>query len=141
NRRQFVQALGTGGVVLAGSAIAAACGPTPPAAAPAEKSAPAAQATTAPAAAAAKPTEAPKPAAAAQPTAAAAAAAKPAPAAATAGGDTVTLVFGSDVTSMDPHNHILREGIKLFYHMFDNLGVRDYESMKVKPWLATGWKS
>ncbi len=139
SRRQFVQALGTGGVVLAGSALAAACGPTPPAAAPAEKAPPAAAATAAPAAAA-KPTDVPKPAV--QPTAAAAAAApaaaKSAPA---AGGDTITLVFGSDVTSMDPHNHLLREGIKLFYHMFDNLGVRDYDTMKVKPWLATGWKA
>src|ERR671916_474421 len=80
SRRRFVQALGQGGVVLAGSAALAACGPQPPAEAPA---------------------------------------AKPAPAAAPSGRDRVVLVFNSAVTSMDPHNLTLREGIKLFYHMFD----------------------
>jgi peptide/nickel transport system substrate-binding protein len=135
SRRQFVRALGTGGIVLAGSAALAACGPTPPAAAPAEQK-------PKPAAA---PTEAAKPAAPAAATSAPAAAATAAPAAkaapAATGKDSVVLVFGSDVTSMDPHNHILREGIKLFYHLFDNLGVRNYETGKVGPWLATGWKA
>jgi peptide/nickel transport system substrate-binding protein len=143
SRRQFVQALGTGGVVLAGSAALAACGPTPPPAAPAEQVKPAAAtvAAVAPTAAAAAATAAPTAAAAAAAAApTVAAVAKAAAPAAAAGGDTVVLVFGSDVTSMDPHNHILREGIKLFYHLFDNLGVRDYTSMKVGPWLATGWK-
>jgi peptide/nickel transport system substrate-binding protein len=149
SRRGFMQVLTRGGIILTGSAALAACGPTPPAAAPAEKAKPAdaakpvatvaaAAPTVAAAAAAAAPTVASQ-AAAAAPTAAAAA--KSAAAATPAGGDTVVLVFTSDVTSMDPHNHILREGIKLFYHIFDNLGVRDYDSMKVKPWMATGWKA
>ena len=145
SRRGFMQVLTTGGIVLTGSAALAACGPTPPAAAPAEQAKPAEAAkpaaatvaAVAPTAAAAVATAAPA-AAAAAPTVAAAA--KSAAAATPAGGDTVVLVFSSDVTSMDPHNHILREGIKLFYHLFDNLGVRDYDTMKVKPWLATGWK-
>ncbi|MCC6179019.1 MAG: hypothetical protein IT305_27230 [Chloroflexi bacterium] len=142
SRRRFVQALGTGGVVLAGSAALAACGPQVPAAAPAEKAkpgAPVAAEATKPAAAAPAATSAP--AAAAKPTTAAAPAAKAAAPAAPAGNDSVVFVFASDVTSMDPQNHILREGIKLFYHLFDNLGVRNYETMKVGPWLATGWKA
>lgn len=150
SRRQFMHALGTGGIVLAGSAAAAACGPQVPTAAPGE-SKPAATA-------AAKVGEAAKPVAtAAAPAAQAAATAAPTVAAAAAtaakpavqaaqqavGGnrDNIILVFGSDVGSMDPHNHILREGIKLFYHMFDNLAVRDYETNKVKPHLATSWKA
>ena len=137
SRRQFVQALGTGGIVLAGSAIAAACGPTPPPAAPAEqKPKPAAAPTEAAKPAAPAATAAP---AAAQPTAAPAAKAA-APAAAGAS-DSIVLVFTSDVTSMDPHNHLLREGIKLFYHLFDNLGVRNYETNKIGPWLATSWRA
>jgi peptide/nickel transport system substrate-binding protein len=144
-----MQVLTSGGIILTGSAALAACGPTPPAAAPAEQAKPAdvakpvataaaAAPTVAAAAAAAAPTVASQ-AAAAAPTVAAAA--KSAAAATPAGGDTIVLVFTTDVTSMDPHNHILREGIKLFYHLFDNLGVRDYDSMKVKPWMATGWKA
>jgi peptide/nickel transport system substrate-binding protein len=148
SRRGFMQVLTSGGIILTGSAALAACGPTPPAAAPAEKAKPADAAKPVATAAAAAPTVAAA-AAAAAPTAAAqaaaaaptvAAAAKSAAAATPAGGDTVVLVFTSDVTSMDPHNHILREGIKLFYHIFDNLGVRDYDTMKVKPWMATAWK-
>ncbi len=139
SRRDFMRALGTGSIVLAGSAAAAACGPSVPAPAPAEQK-------PKPGAA---PTEAAKPAApgattapAAGAGATAAPAAKAAAPAAPAGGkDGVVLVFSSDVTSMDPHNHILREGIKLFYHMFDNLGVRNFETNKIGPWLATGWKA
>ena len=148
SRRGFMQVLTTGGIILTGSAALAACGPSVPAPAPAEKAKPvdpakpvataaAAAPTVVSAAATAAPTAAAA-AAAAAPTAAAAA--KSAAAATPAGGDTVVLVFGSDITSMDPHHHILREGIKAFYHIFDNLGVRDYDTMKVKPWLATGWK-
>jgi peptide/nickel transport system substrate-binding protein len=134
SRRHFVQALGTGGIVLAGSALAAACGPTPPPAAPEEKAAkPAAAPTQAPA----KPAEAAKPAAA--PTTAPAPAAKAA--APAAGRDNVVMVFATDVTSMDPHQNVLREGIKLFYHLYDNLGVRDYEANRIKPHLATSWKA
>ncbi|MGE3908518.1 MAG: ABC transporter substrate-binding protein [Chloroflexota bacterium] len=144
SRRGFMQTLTSSGILLVGSAALAACGPTPPAAAPAEKAKPAEAAKPAAAAptsapAAAKPAEAAKPTAAAA-AAAPAAAAKAAAPAATSGNDTIVLVFSSDVTSMDPHNHILREGIKLFYHMFDNLGVRNFETMKVGPWLATSWK-
>jgi peptide/nickel transport system substrate-binding protein len=140
SRRLFVQALGSGGVVLAGSALAAACGPTPPPAAPAEKANPAGAAPTAASKPAAQATTASAaPAAVAQPTAAQSGAAQPA--ASAGGNDSVVLVFGSDVGSMDPHNHALREGIKLFYHLFDNLGVRDYSNNKVKPWLATDWKA
>ncbi|MFN8526245.1 MAG: ABC transporter substrate-binding protein [Chloroflexota bacterium] len=133
SRRGFVQALGTTSIVLAGSSLAA-CGPTPPPAAPAEKAKPAEAAKPAAAATSA-------PAAAAAPPAAPAAAAKPAAATAASGKDSIVLVFGSDVTSMDPHNHLLREGIKLFYHLFDNLGVRSYDTNKIGPWLAKSWKA
>jgi peptide/nickel transport system substrate-binding protein len=148
SRRGFVKALGTGGIVLAGSAALAACGPQVPA--PSAGEAKPAATAAAKAADAAKPVAtaaapAANAAATAAPTAAAAVAtaAKPAIQAAqsaAAPADTVTLVFSTDVGSMDPHNHILREGIKLFYHLFDNLGVRDYETTKVKPHLATDWK-
>jgi peptide/nickel transport system substrate-binding protein len=126
SRRQFMQALGTGGVVLAGSSLAAACGPAVPpapteAAKPAGAAAPAAAPTSAPAAPAAKPGAA--------------------PAGTTSGKDTVVLVFNTDVTNMDPAANVLREGIKLFYHLFDNLGVRDYETNRIKPWLAKSWKA
>ncbi|MBA2450361.1 MAG: hypothetical protein H0V51_20290, partial [Chloroflexi bacterium] len=36
--------------------------------------------------------------------------------------------------------NVLREGIKLFYHFYDNLGVRNYETERIGPWLATSWK-
>ncbi len=58
-----------------------------------------------------------------------------------AGVDTVTLALQSDITSLDPHANVLRDGIKVFYHLFDNLGVRNYETKRVGPWLATEWKS
>ncbi|MDQ3810155.1 MAG: twin-arginine translocation signal domain-containing protein, partial [Chloroflexota bacterium] len=114
SRRDFLQALGTGGIVLAGSALAA-CGPAVPANAP---------------------TEAPRPKPAAGATTAAAPQATSAPAAAkvaapSGGRDNLAMVFATDVTSMDPHQNVLREGIKLFYHLFDNLGVRDYETNRV----------
>ena len=124
NRRDFVRALGTTGIVLAGSALAA-CGPAVPANAPTEaaRPKPAAGATTAP------PPQA---------TSAPAAAKVAAP---SGGRDNLVMVFASDVTSMDPHQNVLREGIKLFYHLFDNLGVRDYDTNRVGPWLATSWKA
>jgi ABC-type transport system substrate-binding protein len=122
SRRAFVQALGTGSVLLAGSAVLTACGPPPPPAAPAE--------------------EKPKPGAPPAAPAATAAAAPAKPAAAAGGSrDDIVLVFYSDVTSMDPHQNVLREGIKLFYHLYDNLGVRNYETNRVGPWLATSWRT
>src|SRR5919199_1480657 len=55
--------------------------------------------------------------------------------------DNLVMVFATDVTSMDPHQNVLREGIKLFYHLYDNLGVRNYETNRVGPWLATSWRT
>jgi peptide/nickel transport system substrate-binding protein len=131
SRRTFMRALGGGGIVLAGSAALAACGPQTPPPAPAEQKPKPGAATAAPAAGA---TPAPAPAATAAP------AAKAAPAA-TSAKDTVVLVFNSDVTSMDPHQNVLREGIKLFYHLYDNLGARNYETNRIGPWLAKSWRA
>ena len=133
SRRDFVAALGSGAVILAGSSALAACGEDAPRLTPAAGS-------TAAAAAVASETS----------TGATAGASSATPAAAsstassgggTATGDTVTLALQSDITSMDPHANVLRDGIKVFYHMFDNLGVRDYTSHQVGPWLATHWEA
>ncbi|HEX5504521.1 MAG TPA: ABC transporter substrate-binding protein [Thermomicrobiales bacterium] len=127
SRRQFLTALGTGGVVLAGSAALAACGSSAPAVTPMPGSKAAGAGATA------------------APTAATGGGAT-APAATTAAGgaggkDTVVLSLSSDITSLDPHANVLRDGIKVFYHLFDNLGVRDYASNRVGQHLATEWKN
>jgi len=141
SRREFMAALGTGGVALAGTAAAAACGSSGPEVTPAQGSAAqqaASSQTTATAASSSGATTA---------TTASSAGATPAGAAtqsssaAGAQGDTITLTLFSDITSMDPHANVLRDGIKVFYHCFDNLGVRDYTSMRVGPWLATKWEA
>lgn len=123
-RRAFVRALGAGGVVLAGSSALAACGESAPEVTPAPGS------TAAGAGGATQTTGG-----------VASPAATSASTSTTTGGDTVTLALQSDITSMDPHANVLRDGIKVFYHIFDNLGVRDYTSLRVGPWLATEWKS
>jgi len=53
-----------------------------------------------------------------------------------------TIVYGiqSDIQTYDPHDHILREGIIIGYHIFDNLLVRDMATGKVGPHVATSWK-
>jgi peptide/nickel transport system substrate-binding protein len=55
--------------------------------------------------------------------------------------DTVILAFDADLPTMDPHMHILRTGVITFYHMFDNLVVRDLKTMQIVPHLATSWKT
>jgi peptide/nickel transport system substrate-binding protein len=37
--------------------------------------------------------------------------------------------------------HILRTGVITFYHIFDNLVVRDLKTMQIVPHLATAWKT
>ena len=119
SRREFLIALGAGGVVLGGSSALAACGGSDQQITPAAGSTAAAiGANTATASSST------------QTTAAATEATE---------GDTITLALQSDITSMDPHANVLRDGIKVFYDMFDNLGVRDYSSNQVGPWLATKW--
>jgi len=54
--------------------------------------------------------------------------------------DTITLALNSDLPTLDPHMHILREGIIVMYHMFNNLGTRDLKTMQIGPDLATSWK-
>jgi peptide/nickel transport system substrate-binding protein len=53
---------------------------------------------------------------------------------------TVIMAFSSDITTLDPHDHILRLGIITMYHLFDNLVVRDLDTGKIIPHLATSWK-
>ena len=36
--------------------------------------------------------------------------------------------------------HNLRTGIITFYHLFDNLGVRNQETLVIEPWLAESWE-
>ena len=55
--------------------------------------------------------------------------------------ETVILAFDADLPTMDPHMHILRTGVITFYHMFDNLVVRDLKTMQIVPYLATSWKT
>jgi peptide/nickel transport system substrate-binding protein len=55
--------------------------------------------------------------------------------------ETVILAFDADLPTMDPHMHILRTGVITFYHMFDNLVVRDLKTMQIVPHLATAWKT
>lgn len=133
SRRDFLAAIGTGGIMLAGSAALAACGENAPAVTPMPGSTAAAggAATTAP-------TAATTGGAATKP--AATSAASPASGGA-ASNETVVLALQSDITSLDPHANVLRDGIKVFYHMFDNLGVRNYETNRVGPHLATEWKA
>lgn len=52
----------------------------------------------------------------------------------------VILAFSSDIQTLDPHDHILRLGIITMYHLFDNLVVRDLDTGKIIPNLATSWK-
>ena len=134
SRREFMSALGAGGVVLAGSAALAACGENAPTVSPATGS----TATTG-----AGPTSTTAPSTGSGASAASPTAAASAPTASTGGatGNTITLALQSDITSMDPHANVLRDGIKVFYHCFDNLGVRDRQSNRVGPWLATEWKN
>lgn len=54
--------------------------------------------------------------------------------------ETVILTFASDITTLDPHDHILRLGIITMYHLFDNLVVRNLETKQIVPHLATSWK-
>ncbi len=130
SRRDFMRALGTGSIVLAGSA---ACGPAVPADAPTA-------AVKSQTGVATPPAAAPTAATSTGPTAVQAA--KPAAVTPSSSGrNDIVLVFYGDVTSMDPHQNVLREGIKLFYHLYDNLGVRDYQTNRVGPWLATSWKA
>ncbi len=145
DRRAFLRALGAGGTILAGSALLAACGESAPQVTPATgANAPTGNTptTAAPTAAGAAPTTAGS--AAAKPTIAGAPAASPAAASGavstTSNADTVVLALQSDITSLDPHANVLRDGIKVFYHLFDNLGVRNYDTNRVGPWLATDWK-
>ncbi len=146
DRRAFLRALGAGSTVIAGSALLAACGESAPKVTPATG----ANAATGNTPAAAAPTTAgaattPAGSAAAKPTTAGAPAASPAAASGavstTSNADTVVLALQSDITSLDPHANVLRDGIKVFYHLFDNLGVRNYDTNRVGPWLATDWKA
>ena len=130
SRREFLSALGTGGVVLTGSSLLAACGGSD------QQITPAAGSTAAAQGASTTTTGSSTQAAGGATTAAGTTASGGG-----AGGDTITLALQSDITSMDPHANVLRDGIKVFYHMFDNLGVRDYSSNQVGPWLATKWES
>lgn len=144
SRRDFLAAVGTSGIMLSTSAALAACGASAPAVTPMAGST--AAAASAPTTAASAPTSAAAPttatggATAAASPATPAGAASPAGAAAGPGGDLVVLTLSSDITSLDPHANVLRDGIKVFYHMFDNLGVRNYETNRVGPHLATEWK-
>ena len=52
----------------------------------------------------------------------------------------VILAFSSDIQTLDPHDHILRLGIITMYHLFDNLVVRNLDTGKIIPNLATSWK-
>lgn len=54
--------------------------------------------------------------------------------------ETVILAFSSDIQTLDPHDHILRLGIITMYHLFDNLVVRNLDTGKIIPHLATSWK-
>ncbi len=55
--------------------------------------------------------------------------------------ETVILAFTSDIQTLDPHDHILRLGIITMYHLFDNLVVRNLDTGKIVPHLATSWKA
>jgi peptide/nickel transport system substrate-binding protein len=54
--------------------------------------------------------------------------------------DTLVYAVQSDIETYDMHNHILREGIVIGYHVFDNLVARDLKTRKIVPHLATSWK-
>jgi peptide/nickel transport system substrate-binding protein len=119
-RRDMLRALAVAG----GGAALAACAPTPPAAKPD--------------AAPAKPAEAAKPGAAAadpygKPS-------EPAAAAKSGGKDIINVGFTADLSTMDPHMHNDRFGIIWNYHVNDNLGVRDPNTNRIVPHLATSWK-
>ncbi|RIK47350.1 MAG: hypothetical protein DCC58_00115 [Chloroflexi bacterium] len=62
------------------------------------------------------------------------------PAAPAMGGTLRVALAESDLPTMDPHMHNLRTGIITFYHMFDNLGVRNQETLVIEPWLAESWE-
>jgi peptide/nickel transport system substrate-binding protein len=115
-RRDLLRAVAVAG----GGAALAACAPTAPAPAKTD-AAPA----TKPAAAQADPYG--KPAA-------------PAPAAKAGGKDIINVGFTSDLTNMDPHMHNARFQIIFQYHVNDNLGVRDPNTNRIVPHLATSWK-
>ncbi len=143
DRRAFLRALGTGSTVLAGSALLAACGGSSATDTPKPAGATSAPAAAAATTAGAAPTTAAG-SAAAKPTTAAVPAASPAAGGAvstTSNADTIVLALQGDLTSLDPHANVLRDGIKVFYHLFDNLGVRNYDTNRVGPWLATDWKN
>ncbi len=55
--------------------------------------------------------------------------------------ETVIIAFSSDIQTLDPHDHILRLGIITMYHLFDNLVVRNLDTGKIIPHLATSWKT
>src|SRR5437899_6915920 len=52
-----------------------------------------------------------------------------------------TLIYSlqSDVDNWDPPNSVLREAIILGYHVYDHLAVRDLNTRRVGPNLATSW--
>jgi len=57
------------------------------------------------------------------------------------GGTLRVILDQSDLPTMDPHMHNLRTGIIAFYHIFDNLGVRNAETNMIEPWLAESWEN
>jgi peptide/nickel transport system substrate-binding protein len=57
------------------------------------------------------------------------------------GGMLRVILDQSDLPTMDPHMHNLRTGIIAFYHIFDNLGVRNRETNQIEPWLAESWEN
>lgn len=75
----------------------------------------------------------------AAPTATTAGAPTATPAAPVQGGTLRVALAESDLPTMDPHMHNLRTGIITFYHLFDNLGVRNQETLVIEPWLAESW--
>jgi peptide/nickel transport system substrate-binding protein len=120
-RRDLLRALAVAG----GGAALAACAPAAPAPAKTD-------------AAPAKPAEAAKPAPAAQADPYGKPAA-PAAAAKSSGKDIINVGFTSELTNMDPHMHNARFNIIWNYHVNDNLGVRDPQTNRIVPHLATSW--
>ena len=116
NRRLFLK----GALVAGGSALLAACAPTPtpsPTSVPAKTGGEAAK----PAAPAVVPTAAGK------------------TVSAPAGKKDLTIVQGVDVAKFDPHMSTSEPDIKVTFNIFDNLVMRD-DDLQLKPALATEWK-